>query len=706
MKNPSTPLEYPEAVTRLCKLVALPGRLVRGALVIAAATAVGSAAVITPQLGGFIDPGPAKGEDMDYEATGSATLASFEALGGKVIQANWSGISGQGGNTVDHADVDVRIDHSPVDADFAATTASSTTVNSSDVGSGYKWTGKNGQQLTIKFGTQDGSFSSNRTVRAAGLMLLNFGAPYTGVTISYFDAANAVLSTQNFAGGGDSQNATGADVFTGYISSSQNIAKITIAITRAAGTSTIGLDAITYVAGPELESTSPADNATNVAPDSNLTATFNRNIVANTGSIELRLRSDDSLVESFDVTSQVTIVDDKVTLDPSSDLAPNSEYYVLIPDGAFKDASGANSAGVTSSATWSFSTEIPDSSTVDFDPTGEFAAEFSAGGYTEDATGGLGGSVGVATTGVVQGVTSLDGPQRSWFPSGTFSIGAKMTVGAFFKPSSLAAGEVYRLGLTNGGADTFASLPYGSILWDGTEAQLDVRTGVATDPVKFALSAGQWYYFEVSFTRGASNSITYDLAVANADASGNVGGTIKSFSHTGGTDLTTTELNLPIYAGFRGMLAAGVLDDFYASSTGLSKLSVGASYAGWIGGFPGVGTQTGVNDDPDGDGIDNGVENFFGTAPDEFSTGLVSGAVGANSFTFTHPQGSLAADLVAAYSWSKDLATFHGDGETDTGTTVDFTVQADTPVAGTTTVTATITGTAVELFFVRVEVSQ
>jgi methionine-rich copper-binding protein CopC len=48
-------------------------------------------------------------------------------------------------------------------------------------------------------------------------------------------------------------------------------------------------------------------------------------------------------------------------------------------------------------------------------------------------------------------------------------------------------------------------------------------------------------------------------------------------------------------------------------------------------------------DDPDGDGIENGVENFFGTHPSTFSQGLVAGSRNGITFTFTHPQGTPAS---------------------------------------------------------------
>ncbi|MCH7226812.1 hypothetical protein [Haloferula sp. A504] len=135
----------------------------------------------------------------------------------------------------------------------------------------------------------------------------------------------------------------------------------------------------------------------------------------------------------------------------------------------------------------------------------------------------------------------------------------------------------------------------------------------------------------------------------------------------------------------------------------------GETFTDWISGKSGVGGQSALGDDPDGDGNDNGVENFFGTEPGIFSEGLVVTAVdtGAGTFTFTHPQGSLASDLTAGYQWSTDLAIFHDDGASSGGTTVNFSTVPDPVVAGTpTTVTAAVTGTAIQKLFVRVEVTQ
>lgn len=129
------------------------------------------------------------------------------------------------------------------------------------------------------------------------------------------------------------------------------------------------------------------------------------------------------------------------------------------------------------------------------------------------------------------------------------------------------------------------------------------------------------------------------------------------------------------------------------------------SFANWIAGFGLAPADQDLADDPDGDGIGNGVENFFGTNPGTFSQGLLAGVRSGNTFTFTHPQGTLASDLGASYRWSTDLAAFHLGGATSGGTTVNFTTQANTPSPGFTRVTATITGPLPARLFVDVKVT-
>lgn len=133
------------------------------------------------------------------------------------------------------------------------------------------------------------------------------------------------------------------------------------------------------------------------------------------------------------------------------------------------------------------------------------------------------------------------------------------------------------------------------------------------------------------------------------------------------------------------------------------------TYAEWIAN-PAFGLEPEDQDlsyDADGDGIANGVENFFGTHPGEFSLGLIAGTKNGNFFTFIHPQNATpASDLSASYRWSTNLSTFHLGGATSNGTTVTFTTEANTPSPGYTRVTASTTGTIPTRLFVDVRVTE
>lgn len=131
----------------------------------------------------------------------------------------------------------------------------------------------------------------------------------------------------------------------------------------------------------------------------------------------------------------------------------------------------------------------------------------------------------------------------------------------------------------------------------------------------------------------------------------------------------------------------------------------GNTFGDWISGFS-VGDLDGVNEDADADGIENGIENYFGTAPDAFSQGLLSGTKSGNAFTFSHPQNAApASDLTPAYRWSTDLVNWYdGDGADGPGGGPTVTATPNT-VGGTTTVTAT-TSESLPKLFLRVQVTQ
>lgn len=101
---------------------------------------------------------------------------------------------------------------------------------------------------------------------------------------------------------------------------------------------------------------SPADDEIDVSLGTPLTITFDENVMQGTGSMELRLASNNSLVESFDVTSSVQFSGVQASMTPSSPLSSLTDYYIVIPAGSITDASGNPFQGITGVTDWNFTT--------------------------------------------------------------------------------------------------------------------------------------------------------------------------------------------------------------------------------------------------------------------------------------------------------------------------------------------------------------
>ena len=85
-------------------------------------------------------------------------------------------------------------------------------------------------------------------------------------------------------------------------------------------------------ATPTLSSSTPADDATDVTVSDNIVLNFSENVDAESGNITIKKTSDNSTVETIDVTGgQVTgSGSTQITVNPSSDLTGSTEYYVSV----------------------------------------------------------------------------------------------------------------------------------------------------------------------------------------------------------------------------------------------------------------------------------------------------------------------------------------------------------------------------------------
>ncbi len=156
--------------------------------------------------------------------------------------------------------------------------------------------------------------------------------------------------------------------------------RIRLAATNVAGL--VGYSNVGYfrvdTAGPTISGLSPPDNGSGVGLAADLSITFGESIDKGSGKIYIKKSSDGGEFEQVSVTdSRVTISGSTATIDPSANLAGDTDYYVEIDSGAFKDSAGNEFAGISGSSIWNFTTAVVDTSApiVTLD---EFSTDFNA----------------------------------------------------------------------------------------------------------------------------------------------------------------------------------------------------------------------------------------------------------------------------------------------------------------------------------------
>ena len=128
---------------------------------------------------------------------------------------------------------------------------------------------------------------------------------------------------------------------------------------------------------PTLSSSVPADDASGVARDANIILNFSENVDVESGNITIKKTSDNSTVETIDVTSsQVTGTGTpQITINPSSNFDAEIEYYVLIDTTAFDDSESGSYAGISSTTALSFTVDSIADPTKDKDVVGSIDSQ-------------------------------------------------------------------------------------------------------------------------------------------------------------------------------------------------------------------------------------------------------------------------------------------------------------------------------------------
>jgi surface protein len=133
----------------------------------------------------------------------------------------------------------------------------------------------------------------------------------------------------------------------------------------AAGNSYAGISSTTALSftsqdtgNPYLTSTTPAHQATGIAVNTNIVLNFSENVDVESGNITIKKTSDDTSVETIDVTGNTVTGSGstQITINPSSNLDEITSYYLIIDATAFDDASGNSFGGISSKTAYNFTT--------------------------------------------------------------------------------------------------------------------------------------------------------------------------------------------------------------------------------------------------------------------------------------------------------------------------------------------------------------
>ncbi|MEG4634711.1 Ig-like domain-containing protein, partial [Microcoleus sp. AR_TQ3_B6] len=268
---------------------------------------------------------------------------------------------------------------------------------------------------------------------------------------------------------------------------------------------------------PTASSFSPADNATDVGVADNLVVNFSEAIQKGTGNLVIKKLSDNSVVETIAVTADnVTVSGSLLTINPTSDLAAGTDYYVEIANGAIKDIAGNNYAGITGNSTWNFTTVAP------ADTTPPTASSFSP---ADNATG-----VGVSAN------LAIDFSEAIQKGSGNLVIkklsdnsvvetiavtAANVTVSGSLltinPTSDLAAGTDYYVEIANGAIKDIAGNNYAGITGNSTWNFTTVAPADTTPPTASSFSPA-----DNATGVGVSANLAIDFSEAIQKGSGNL----------------------------------------------------------------------------------------------------------------------------------------------------------------------------------------
>ena len=180
----------------------------------------------------------------------------------------------------------------------------------------------------------------------------------TGTGFDTTAANNTVIFNNGAIGTVTGATATSLTVtFTTQPTSNGNLTAVVTSNGNSSGSATqVGTVVAADTTAPTLASSTPADNATAIAFDSNIVLNFSETVVAGTGNIVIKNASGTAVATIPVADAQVSISGSTVTINPTADLDYSTGYYVEIASGVFKDTANNDYTGISGSSTLNFNT--------------------------------------------------------------------------------------------------------------------------------------------------------------------------------------------------------------------------------------------------------------------------------------------------------------------------------------------------------------
>ena len=465
---------------------------------------------------------------------------------------------------------------------------------------------------------------------------------------------------------------------------------------------------------PTVDSLSPANGVSGVLPGGNLVVTFDENVAIGSGNITIKNLDTPSETAIPVGDAQVSVSGAVLTINPSSNLDPDSNYAVQIATTAITDLSGNPFAGISNDTTWNFITAdeplrimcLGDSITVGYtDNPGwtnhPFKFGYRSGLYTR-------------LTNASYNFLFVGASTEPWT-----GISGDPTHGGTYTPA---------FDLRDFGQDNHRGYG-GAGIWGNVNGWIDADN---PDIILLLIGInGMGGGSQTALTNLVSSIVTHapdvHLIVAQITPYSSFNQTLHDYNvyirdtlvptYAGnGKKVTTVDLYTPFLVdpdNYGSAIEPGVLSnninhpdnphyELMAQEwyEGIQALGLGPdNFASWIV-DPAFGLAVADQDfadDSDGDNLSNGLEAWFGTHPGQPNTGLANISTNGNITTFTHPQNATAPDdLIGYYEWSPNLADWYANGTGPSGgATVAFSASIR---GGTTTVTATVAGLAERIF--------